>query len=457
MLRWPQTLRWRMLLATLLALSVALGLSGVVLIQLFGDHVTRQFESQLRQQLDQLTAAVEPDAQGRPVLREPLVDPRWQKPYSGRYWQIDSAERQGVLRSRSLWDAVLALPADILPEGEVHRHRLAGPGGQSLLALERRVHWAGEPSAVGGDSRWRLIIAEDLTELEQAQDRFGTMLALCLAVLGLTLLAAAWAQVVLGLAPLQRLQRAVQGLRQGERERLDERLPRELLPLVQDFNRVLDQNEQVVQRARQLSGNLAHAIKTPLSALLNAASDAGLGREELARLVLEQAQAARAQVDWHLGRARVSATGVPGLRTTVQPVLEGLVRVMRKVHAERAVEIRLRVDEPALAFAGEAQDLQEMLGNLLDNGCKWARHRVEVMVGSEAGRLSIVFDDDGPGLEPAQREQVFGRGVRADEQVPGSGLGLAIVREIAELYRGEIGLDRAPLGGLRVSLTLPLA
>jgi signal transduction histidine kinase len=445
-----------MLLVTLLALALALGISGLVLAGLFRDHVTRQFEGQLRVQLDQLTAALDTDVAGQPVLRTALADPRWQPPYSGLYWQVDEGTQRGVLRSRSLWDVTLTLPDDRLGDGEVHRHRWTGPRGQDLLVLERRVHWA-EASAAAASPRWRVIVAQDTQELEQAQQRFGTTLALYLGALGLALLSAAWFQVVLGLAPLQRLQAQLQGLRQGRQARLAGRFPQELRPLVQDFNGVLEQNEQVVARARQLSGNLAHAIKTPLAVLVNAASDPKVGRDALANLVLEQTRGAREQVDWHLGRARMAASGVPGLRSALWPVLDGLVRVMRKLHAERALQIDVRATDPELAFAGEAQDLQEMLGNVLDNACKWARSRIEVEVvpEPETDRLRVVIDDDGPGLDEAQREQVFERGVRLDERTPGSGLGLAIVREVALLYRGTVSLDRSPLGGLRLTLRLP--
>lgn len=479
-LRWrlPQSLRWRLLLGTLAGLALALVVAGFALSGLFADQAQRQFRSHLQLQLDQLTAAFEVDAAGQPSLGSTLADPRWQQPYGGLYWQVDAPGQQGLLRSRSLWDSLLRLPGDGLPSGQTHQHRLSGPAGQPVLVLERQVIWSAGPTpgpspvaspAVGARSAgqlpaaaaapgsWRLIVAQDLRELEAAQQRFDLTLAASLAVLGLALAAAAGAQLALGLAPLRRLQRAVQQVRAGDAQRLEGEFPAELHPLVQDFNGVLLQNEQVVQRARQTAGNLAHAIKTPLAVLANAAEQPRGDLQAFAILVDEQVRSARAQVEWHLARARMGGSGVPGLRSPVAPVLEGLLRVMRKVHAGRELRFDCDLAPDALAFAGESQDLHEMLGNLLDNACKWAHGRVAVQARAEGRRLLVTVEDDGPGLGAAERERVFERGTRADECQPGSGLGLAIVREVAQLYQGQVRLDASALGGLRASLELPLA
>ncbi len=455
------SLRWRLIAATAVAVVLALLATGLVLAGLFRQHAQAQFDAQLRHQLDQLTAALELDAQGRPWLKTPLSDPRWQTPYAGLYWQVEAVAAQTppmpVLRSRSLWDTVLQFPRDPQSDSEVHRHQGVGPSGQVVRVLERTVSF----ETTGADAmptapRWRLMVAAHTDELETAVDHFTRQLALYLAVLGGALCLAAWAQVSLGLRPLRQLQAAVQAVRRAETPRLAGTFPVEVAPLVDDFNRVLDQNQQGVQRARQMAGNLAHAIKTPLAVLGQLAHQ--LPDAATARQVTEQVDTVRRQVDWHLGRARAAGVGAAGLRTPVAPVLNGLVRVMQKVHAVRGdlPPLTIEVDcMPDLVFDGETQDLQEMVGNLLDNACKWGRGQVQVRACPDQGRLCLTVSDDGPGLPEALREQVLARGVRADEQVPGSGLGLDIVREVARLYGGTLALDRSELGGLRATLRLP--
>ena len=465
---WTRSLRFRLLTATLSALAVALVLAGLLLSSLFRDHVMRQFSQALTAQLDQITARLEFDAAGQPQIDpQTLSDPRWSRPYSGLYWQIDGAgqvRQRGALRSRSLWDATLSPPNDVLADGVVHVHEGIGPDGAALLLVERTVRQDGGGDAAVG-APWRLIVAADLGETVAAVERFNGVLAASLATLFLLLCAAALAQVAIGLAPLRALQRTLAGVHAGTSPRLDGRFPSEVQPLVDDFNAVLERNSEVVARARTQAGNLAHAIKTPLAAMSQAAAVAlrrsGAGAE-LAALVEEQVGIARRHVDWHLARARAAAAqGVPGARVPVQPVIHGLVRVLERVHAERGIALRCMPMAPDLAFAGEVQDLQEVLGNLLDNACKWARHEVQVSaasLGSGPGsRLQVVIDDDGRGIEPDRRESVMARGARLDESVPGSGLGLAIVNDLVGLYGGGIRLQAAPTGGLRVEVELPSA
>ncbi|MFN3830342.1 signal transduction histidine kinase [Tepidimonas ignava] len=462
MRRWAASLRWRLLLAALLAVSLALVLAGVAIARLFERHVTQQFDLRLQDQLTQLLAALEPDADGQPVLARPLADPRWQRPYGGLYWQVQAvgrAEAEPALRSRSLWDERLPLADDTLPDGALHRHALPGPAGQRLRALERAVQW--------GDHgpRWRVVVAADTRELEQALGAFHGALARSLAGLGAALLAAVAAQLWLGLRPLRALQHAVQRVRDGHETRLRGHFVAEVQPLVEDFNRVLAHDEQGVERARRLAGNLAHAIKTPLAVIGTLAEELQPREPALATALQEQVQRLREQVDWHLRRARAASAAHPARPTPVQPVLEGLLRVMRKVHAhapqrpDEGAELAwdVEVTPPGLAFAGEAHDLQEIAGNLLDNAGKWARTRVEVRAWQEGPWWVLCVQDDGPGLTPEQCAAVLQRGVRADERAPGAGLGLDIVREVVSLYSGQLQLQRSPWGGLAVQVRLPAA
>ncbi|PXW93654.1 signal transduction histidine kinase [Sphaerotilus hippei] len=448
------SLRLRLFAGTLVGVVAALLVAGLVLCDLFREQVSHQFDAGLRARLDQLTASFEVGADGRPLLVSEPADPRWRQPLSGLYWQIDGPRQAALLRSRSLWDTTLAVPADVAADGQVHVHETTGPGGLKVRVMERAVRSAEHPGPL-----WMLRVAQDTHEMDEAVSRFVGALLTSLVVLAVALLAAAVAQVAVGLAPLRSLQAAVTGLREGRLQRLDGEFPAELQPLIQDFNSVLDQNAQVVERARTQAGNLAHAIKTPLAVLANAAARPEAAPGELARLVEEQVEQARQQVNWHLARARAAASaGMPGLRTPVAPVVAGLVRVMSRVHAERALTIDPHVGTP-LSFAGEEQDLQEMLGNLLDNACKWARTTVSIDVSAPAGpgpaTLCLVVDDDGPGLPAQQHERMLARGARADEQRPGSGLGLAIVHDLARLYGGALRLSGSPRGGLRVQLDLP--
>ncbi len=445
------SLRFRLLLGTLFWIAASLVVAAWGLGNLFRQHVESQFHAQLKTHLDQLTAQLALDDAGRPTLATSLSEPRFNRPLGGLYWQIDRLAGTGVpaaaavMRSRSLWDQVLRVPADTPTTGDVHQHRIVGPDGAMLGMVERSVTINAQ--------RLRLIVAADENLMREPVARFNEELWLALGLLGLGLALAALVQVFVGLAPLRTLRDALGRVRSGATQRLEGDFPAEIMPLVEEFNTVLAQNADVVERARTQAGNLAHALKTPLSVLANAAA----GKDDaLAQLVTTQIEGARRQVDYHLTRAQAAAAArLPGVRTALGPVVDGLVRTMRRLHAKRNLDLRVRPIPASLVFRGEEQDLQEMLGNLLDNACKWAASRVEIDAGLEQDRLVIRVDDDGKGIAAAQRQATLRRGVRADEQVPGSGLGLAIVDDLARMYGGAIVLADSPLGGLQAILTLP--
>jgi signal transduction histidine kinase len=295
--------------------------------------------------------------------------------------------------------------------------------------------------------------------LRAALADFRGALLLSLGLLAALLMLAVWAQVSVGLRPLRALQQAVRRVRQGVDTRLQGAFPAEVQPLVEDFNRVLDHADEVVERARRLAGNLAHGIKTPLAVMSALADDETLPRAQLVRQWREQLQMVQDQVDRHLRRARAAALAGHGQRTPVAPALEALLRVMRKVHVcdDRAPLAWTLQVAPDLAFAGELQDWQEMAGNLLDNAGRWARQRVVVTALRQGAQLVLRVEDDGPGLSAAQCAEVLRRGIRLDERTPGSGLGLDIVCELARLYGGDIELTRSVLGGLCAELRVPAA
>jgi signal transduction histidine kinase len=277
-------------------------------------------------------------------------------------------------------------------------------------------------------------------------------------VVTLALLAAGLVVVRRAIRPIEEIRSRLAEVQSGVEQRLKGDYPTEVRPLVDDLNALIAHSQQVVTRAIAKSGDLAHGLKTPLAILSNEAEHlVRSGQGELAGTITQQVSLMQRQIDYHLAHARAAASGAAlHTQTPVAASADGLRRTMTQLHHGRCLEIETDVHE-AHAFRGRREDLDEMLGNLLDNACKWAKSRVRIASQVTDRRVTIAVDDDGPGIDPSRRQAVLNRGVRADEAVPGSGLGLAIVRDLAELYGGSIALDRSPLGGLRAILTLPSA
>lgn len=442
-MRPVRSLRFRLLAGAALWITLALGLAGAGFSALFNDHAAARFEAELSHHLDQLAARIESGADGRPLVAQGLSDPRFERPLSGLYWQVDGPAG-ALLRSRSLWDFALALPGD--DDGRPHRHATEGPGGQHLLVLERHV-WLAD-----GGGRFGLAVAADQAELAAATRAFDRTLFLSLGVLAAALILAAVVQVQIGLRPLLALRRELAAVRAGRRRRLADTMPAEVMPLVDDLNALLTHAEEVVGRSRLEAGNMAHALKTNLAVLANeAASLAG----PQARPMRQQITLMRGTIDRHLARARAAATrGVPGSTTPVDACVDGIVRTMAQIHRERGLVFDVAV-APGLVFAGDRQDLTEMIGNLVDNACKWARRRLRIGASPiPGGRLAVTVEDDGPGLPAGAPAAVPSPGLRLDESVPGSGLGLAMVQDYAQLYGGMLDLGPSPLGGLKAVVTL---
>jgi signal transduction histidine kinase len=326
------------------------------------------------------------------------------------------------------------------------------PATSRLRVLERLLDR-------GEDGRFLVSVAGDSQEIEEETRNFDRALLVTFGTLIVVLLLTTVFQVRFGLAPLKRISEGLAAIRTGGAERLVGRFPVEIAPLARETNALIEANREIVERARTHVGNLAHALKTPLSVMVNEAS--ARSEDPLARKVMEQADIMRDQVARHLERARLAARmTVVGTVTDLNPVVLALARTMEKIYHERGIAID--VDAPtAVKFQGEQQDLEEMVGNLVDNACKWAQSRVSVEVipelSTDKHTIRVVVDDDGPGLTAAQREQVTARGRRLDETKPGSGLGLSIVVELAGLYGGKVTLGSAPIGGLRAELVLPAA
>ena len=435
---------------------VILVATGVILSSIYHDAVERSFDRRLGVYLRTLVADVAAPEQSADRGTPTLGEPQFELPLSGWYWQITplDAVKPEIRSSRSLWDTGLNRLRDedatTSPDG-TRRGYAVGPDEQRLRLLERSVD-------LGEDGRYLIVVAGDPQEIDDETHAFDRALVVTFATLAVVLLLITMFQVRFGLAPLKRISEALAAIRAGTAERLEGRFPVEIAPLARETNALIDANREIVERARTHVGNLAHALKTPLSVVINEAA----GREDLlAAKVIEQANIMRDQIARHLERARLAARlKVVGSVTDIVPIVTALTRTMEKIHQGRGIAIDL--DAPTeVRFRGERQDLEEMVGNLVDNACKWAQMRVSVEVvaerpdGAAPAAVRIIVDDDGPGLGPAQRDQVARRGLRFDETKPGSGLGLSIVLELAALYGGNLLLGSAPIGGLRAELVLP--
>lgn len=445
MRRRPGSLALRLILAAGAWIAIALLIVGLMLSAIFRDYVLRSFDDRLGAFIDSLIAVIEVGPDGQITLTRGIGEPRFDQAYSGWYWQVSGPEGV-VLRSRSLWDQSLET-GEVLTT-KVTTRGIVGPEDVPLRLAERAV------SLPGGLGRYVMAVAGDRSEIDTEIRKFDFVLAWSLLSLGLGLLVAIFLQVRYGLSPLRRIRQAIIAVRTGRAQKLEGEFPSEIMPLSGEINTLLEQNAAVVERARTQVSNLAHALKTPLSVLTNEAGGSGTG---LAETVKRQVDVMRRHVDHYLARARTAAAArVLGARVPFAPVADDLRRTLEKIHVDKRLRIDVRV-AANLAFRGERQDLEEMLGNLLDNACKWARGHVELSAESDGTQITCTVDDDGPGLPEEQREPVFARGKRLDERVPGSGLGLSIVREIAELYDGSVRLEAAPSGGVRAMLRLPLA
>jgi signal transduction histidine kinase len=441
-----------LILASAVWAAVGLAAGGWVLSETFGSAMRDNFDTGLQVDMDGLIAAAEPDAAGSIVMRAQYLNRRFDRAYSGLYWQIE-AEGLPVTVSRSMFDHTLH-PHDIARMQGAEWGYADGPLDQRLRVLVKHAKFPVTATSDPKDFKaYTFIVAGDMASVEAAIGEFNSTIFWSFTALFFGFVAAVFLQVRVGLQPLRRVEKSLARIRDGSAQRLEGHFPAEIAPLATELNSLIEHSSEVVGRARAHVSNLAHFLKTPLSVL---AAEAEAAPGPLADAVQKQVGVMRRQVDHYLTRARTAgALNVLGNRTEVGPVLEDLARVLRRIHAERGIAIAVDCP-PGLYFRGERQDLEEMAGNLMDNGCKWARTRIAVTAARQQGRmLQLVVEDDGPGLAPEDLGRELSRGERLDETVPGSGLGLSIVRDISKLYGGGLALDRARIGGLSATLTLP--
>jgi signal transduction histidine kinase len=432
-----RSLRWRLILSGALAILTALGLAALGLAYLFERHVERVAVADLSARALTLAAMAE---DGGTRLGQPPADPLYDQPFSGHYWQVQLGD--DLRRSRSLWD--FRLPMANLPPGQSQVQTLAGPQGEALLTYSQSLQV--------GDQAFRILVATDRDELTRARQGFLGDLLPYLALLAALLLLASWAQITIGLRPLANVSTRVAALNAGQRDRMGDDLPVEVIPLAHEIDTLLDARDVELARARHRAGDLAHGFKTPLQALLG---DAGLlrdrGQDDLADSVEHIAGSMRRLVDRELARARIGSDRGRA-EADIARVLGRVVEVLRRT--PRGTDMHWQIDAPpGLRARIDPDDLTEALGALLENALRHAESQVAVSAQSGPKGITLTIRDDGPGVPPDDLARLSERGLRLDESGEGHGIGLAIVADIVEAARGALHFEN---GGPGLVVTIRL-
>jgi signal transduction histidine kinase len=437
----------RMLLIAAGWITILLLVGGVALDRTLTGLVKSQFDEQLDYMLTAMIASAEIWPDGDVGFNRQLADQRFLEPNSGLYFQI-SGKGHEPFPSRSLWDRTLTASGEVARREPIYRDSSQFPG-EPLRVIEQTINLP------GSDVDWQFTVAAARKDLDDQVRRIRAILVWSFAVLGIGLFLMAMAQTWYGLGPLRRVRLAIARIRSADANRITDPLPQEVQPMVEELNALLAHSEKQAEEARTHAGNLAHALKTPLTVLTNAAS---AHASDLDETVLREAGLMRRQVDHHLARARAVGRRAFGhQRTAVMPAVEGVERAVGRLHPLVRFDI---AGTPGATVAMERQDLDEILGNLIENAAKYGGGSVFVTVDPDpaAVQCEIWVEDDGPGIPESDRAQLFSRGARLDTEKPGTGLGLAIVRDVVEIYGGTVELDESEdLGGLLVRVRLPRA
>lgn len=438
---------------------LVLPLAGYMILSLYREDVHATFDGDLEKLVTVLQTDTLTTGSPEPVRPINRYHPLFEVTHAGWYWQVKSLDdpngRMLVSPSLATGDLPSPLDAGVVPNERGERWMNAiGPVGERIRVVEV-IGLIRKPE---GEARYAVTVAGPIDWLDQRISDFLTVLTQALALAGIGLLAMTLFQIRFGLLPLKKIERGLAAIRSGEATNLGGEFPAEIEPLQEELNALIQSNQDIVDRARTQVGNLAHALKTPLAVITNEAREE---KTPLGGKVAEQAQMMRDQINHYLDRARMAARVGVGRSTEIRPVIEPLVRALERLHRDR--DIRISFECPAgVYFQGEKHDLEEMLGNLLDNACKWAKQEVSLSVSAPARevkgavrRVSIIVEDDGKGLDEEQRKRIGKRGLRLDESKPGSGLGLSIVTDLVQSYRGKVTLEQSQRGGLAVRLDLP--
>ncbi|MES2860138.1 MAG: sensor histidine kinase [Pseudomonadota bacterium] len=439
---------------------VALMLTGLMLTSQYQESALRRLGNQLGAVIDDVVIASVMTADGLDVAE--IKDAPTLRGLSGKYWMVGEVDAEGGFRVLARSPSLAGESLYVDPELPTRLRQAFGatityndPGILPAGAQPLRIA-ASMKSLPGREAPFVFMAGIDRSEIDTDTRQFATFTWTALLILGIGLVIAVFLQVQIGLRPLFALRNEIANVRKGQAARIEKDYPTEIQPLAEQVNRLLDHNQEVVDRQRTHVGNLAHALKTPLTVML---AEAGTDTGPLADIVRRQSEVMKGQVDHHLRRARAAARAAHGLgeRTPVGEVIDELAVMLERVFQSKDVEIDWRAPD-GLGFLGERQDLQEILGNLMENACKWSTRRVRVSAGgSGLGQMIAVVEDDGPGLPADQRDAVMKRGTRLDEDAPGSGLGLSIVDDLTRAYGGRLTLAASDLGGLKAVLELPAA
>jgi signal transduction histidine kinase len=439
-----KSLSFRLFATSVAWVLMALAVVGVLLILMFQHHIEEHFDAFLYDHLEENIAAAIIDHDGELYLTWVPADRRFSEPYSGWYWQINQNNKL-IATSDSLVNGKLEFkPPDIESGAKVQK--VFGPHKEKLRVVMQQV------IVPGSDYTYTFAVAGTVAGINRDVKNFTTKLGITLMLLGAGLISAVFMQIRIGLRPLRMLKTALKDIRGGVQKRLPEEFPAEVLPVVRELNTMMGHSEALLERARTQVGDLAHALKNPMTVIRNEAREI---EGERGKLLIEKTEAMAAYIERYLSRARAAGSAnIIGASVDVQAVVRDISYLMVHTYQDDDINIRLRQLE-GLYFKGDAQDLEEMIGNLLDNACKWANSEVIVRGETRNSRIVICIEDDGPGIPLHQRENVLKRGQRLDETVPGSGLGLGIVSDVAALYHGSLTLDRSSAGGLMARLELP--
>ena len=445
-----RSLKMRLILAAAIWIAVGVAVAGVLLSTVFKDFLIAQFNEQLHVNLDELERLISVDAGGRLKLQRPLSDPRYSAHLSGAYWEI---QKDGIVlaRSPSLEGPMLKVPPGTDENAQTHTFRIVGPTGELMIA--ERLRWL-----VPDQAPTRIIMGMDKNTLDHEMHKFNYVLLWSLGGFFVSLIVAAVLLLLYAMTPFGQLRRALAKVRTGDATGISGTFPEEVQPLIDDLNNLLATSGEQMVRARTQAGNMAHGLKSSLAILVDEGHRLeGKGDADSAAVVFGQSKRMQRQIDYHIARARAAASRRrPEQATSLSDAAEGVVAALGRLHQERKLSFQNGIP-PGAYVACEAEDLEEMLANVLDNACKFARTTVRLGLEKSGPRklVGIVIEDDGPGLPPEAWDVVFNIGEQWGS-TGGAGLGLAIVRDLAQLYGGFVHLDESELGGLKVTIELPV-